>query len=121
MKYALVYTIALVMFLVYSGCQDSGTIQLENSIRGGIIKNARWGRVYLTNSLVPGESTGSIRVYDNSSFVDLPEENPVLFYMEVDGDLIYLETKESYRLNVDENLEIVIDDSTEVYNSLIVD
>lgn len=121
MKSIPVYIAALAALIITSGCQESGTIALENSIRGAVIKNVRWGKLYLANSLVPGESSGTIRVYDNTAFIDLPEENPVQFYMEVNGDLIYLETKESYRLNIDENLEIVIDDSTAVHNSLIDD
>lgn len=113
---------AIILPFLVVACDDPATIQVENAVRGGVIKNVRWGDVFLSDALLPGERSPKKRVYDNStSGVDLPEENPVVFYLEVNGDVVFLETREQFRLDINQHVDIIINDSTPVYNSLTDD
>lgn len=105
------------------GCQESpGRISVQNSIRGAIIKDVRWGDIFLTEDLLPGEKSQSITVYDAGDAgygVNLPAAFPIGFYMEVQGDRIYLQTRERYELDMDKVVDIVLSDSTAVVNPLL--
>lgn len=74
----------------------------------------------ITTQLLPGETSNAISVYDNSSYYDvsLPAKFPLKFYMELNGDKVYLQTRESYNLGKEEDITITIDDTTKVYNPL---
>ena len=101
-------------------CKDPSSIKVENSLSGAIIRNAEWGGVPIASQLLPGKTSTKINIYNNSYYdIDLPDRYPIEFYIDVDGDMIYLETKERFRLGVEENILIEISDTTEVINPLL--
>jgi hypothetical protein len=106
-----------------TGCEETAQIRVENSVSGAVIKEVRWGSVSLYNSsLLPGEKSFFSTIYDSpSGGIDLPEGNPVGFVMNVQGDEIFLETRDTFHLDVDDQLTIVIDDTTRVRNTAIPD
>ncbi len=104
------------------GCEKSGLINVRNSVSGATIQNVRWGDVLLSNQLLPGERSSTLRIYDDPDWgVDLPAEEPLRFYLNVGGDLIFLETRATYRLDEDQKVELTIDDTTAVWNSVVAD
>lgn len=114
---------ALLLCVAAIGCAEKpGKISVQNSIRGVVISDVRWGDIFITDQLLPGEASNSITVYDagdDSYGVNLPTAYPIRFYMEVQGDRIYLETRESYKLDVEEDIDVILYDSTRVFNPLL--
>ncbi|MCE5174263.1 MAG: hypothetical protein ABFC90_03400 [Bacteroidales bacterium] len=115
-----------VIFLIISvfvlvSCEEESTIQVKNMLSKAVIKNVEWGGLPISSQILPGQSSGKITVFEDESYYDinLPESNPIKFYIDLNGDLIYVQTKASYRLDVDDDLIIVIEDSTAVFNPLL--
>lgn len=101
--------------------EEPGKISVQNEIHGAVLKDIRWGDAFVTSELLPGEMSHDALVHDveNGYGVDLPAGNPIRFYMEVQGDRIYLQTREIYNLDVDTEVEVVLHDSTPVFNPLL--
>jgi hypothetical protein len=108
---------------VLTGCEKSAKIRVENSVSGAVLEQVRWGSVSLYGgALLPGQESFFSTIYDSPSHgIDLPEGNPVEFVMNVEGDRIFLETRDTFHLDVDDELTIVIDDTTRVRNTAIPD
>lgn len=86
-----------------------------------IINNVEWGGLPLTSKLLPGQASNKISIYEEDSYYDieLPESHPLKFYMELNGEKVYLETRESYNLGKGSDLVVTITDSTKVFNPLL--
>ncbi|MEA4839444.1 MAG: hypothetical protein VB110_00385 [Bacteroidales bacterium] len=115
-----------VIFLIISvfvlvSCEQESTIQVKNMLSKAVIKNVEWGGLPISSQILPGQSSDKITVFEDESYYDinLPESNPIKFYIDLNGDLIYVQTKASYRLNLDDDLILVIEDSTAVFNPLL--
>lgn len=113
-------TIGFALLLVLVACNKPSSIKVENKLPKVVLKNIQWGSMPITTQLLPGETSNAISVYDNSSYYDvsLPAKFPLKFYMELNGDKVYLQTRESYNLGKEEDITITIDDTTKVYNPL---
>lgn len=106
------------LFLIVS-CKPA-KIQVENNVSKTILKNIEWGGVPLSSSLMPGERSAKIEISDNGYYdIDLPDSYILEFVIDVNGDLIYLETVESFKLDHDDDKLFEITDSTEVTNPLL--
>lgn len=102
------------------GCHDPSSIKIKNNLSKAVIQNVEWGEVPVSSQILPGETSAKIKIYHNNYYdVDLPEKHQIKFYINVNGDKVYLETKERYKLDTDENITIEINDSTEVINPLL--
>ena len=115
MKYILS---ALVVFFLAS-CKDPSSIVIENNLSKAIILNAEWGGEPIAAQLIPGESSDKIE-FDFYSGFDFPESYAISFYLMVNGDMVYLETKEPVTIGEEENVVFSINDSTKVYNPLLL-
>lgn len=103
--------------LVFSSCMEKGKVQVQNKVHNVTLESISYGDVSIYYSLLPGEKSEKVTIWDlRESF---PMTHQLDFYMVGDGNRVYLKTKESYELNYDETLLIVITDSTEVINPLL--
>ena len=111
----------IISVFVLISCKEESTIQVHNMLSKAVIKNVEWGGLPISSQILPGQSSGKITVFEDESYygINLPESNPIKFYINLNGDLIYVQTKASYRLNVDDDIIIVIEDSTAVFNPLL--
>jgi hypothetical protein len=101
-------------------CHDPSSIKVKNNLSKAVIKNAEWGGVPISSQLLPGEISNKIKIYDNNYYdIKLPEKHQIKFYIDVNGDQIYLETKEHYKLDIEEDITLEINDSTAVINPLL--
>ena len=115
------YIIAAFM-LALLACNDPSSIEVENKLSNAVIRNVEWGGMPIASKLLPGESSAKISIYSDSYYgINLPEEHRLKFYVDVNGDMIYLETKEYIRLGVEQDLRIEINDETPVINPLLED
>ena len=87
-----------------------GKIRVQNNISQVVITNVQWGDTYLAYELLPGETSSKQKVSD------VPESNKIRFVMQANSQSIYLETEELYHLDHDDDLLIVLTDSTPVKN-----
>ena len=116
MKKATLLPIVLTVFILTS-CIESGTIQVENRVHNVRLENINFNDIPITYSLMPGQKSSKVRVSGYKD--DFPKAGQVEFIMTRDGNRVYLKTKASYLLNYDENLFIIISDTTEVENPLV--
>jgi hypothetical protein len=118
MRKAIIFIISALTLI---SCQDKSTIQVKNMLSKAIIKNVEWGELPISSQLLPGETSSKITIYEDDSYYDikLPESNPLKFYIYINGDLVYVQTKMSYKLGKEDHLLIVIDDTTKVFNPLL--
>ena len=100
----------LFCLFVLCGCREKAKIVIINELPNAIMKDVKRGSFSLSGSLYPGVSS-AIYTLEESDGVSFPKESIVSFYLD-------LETRQTYRLDKDEFLRIVIDESTPVYNPL---
>ncbi|NCA86438.1 MAG: hypothetical protein EOM83_12840 [Clostridia bacterium] len=101
--------IAILVVALVASCKP-GKIRVQNNISQVVITNVQWGDQYLAYELLPGETS------DKLSISDVPESNKIRFVMQANNQAIYLETEELYHLDRNDDLLIVITDSTPVKN-----
>ncbi|HAM99354.1 MAG TPA: hypothetical protein DCQ26_12170 [Marinilabiliales bacterium] len=118
MEKSLIIILSL-LFLI--SCYDPSSIKVQNKLPKTTLRNVEWGGIPLASQIITGETSTKIEIDAKNNYydIDLPEEHPLKFYIEVNGDLVYLETKEAIRLEIEDNLTIEINDSTPVINPLL--
>lgn len=106
--------IILISFFILESCHKPGEIQVQNNISAVKITDIYWGDNYLSNELLPGESSSIISIsnYDE----ELPATFKVRFKMTANNKSIYLETVDQFSLNEEEFLLITLNDNTKVAN-----
>lgn len=115
------YIIPLLIFVLATSCYDTSTIKVQNKLAKTTLRNVEWGGIPLATQIITGETSTKIEIDAKNNYYDieLPEEFPLKFYIDVNGDQVYIETKESFRLGIEDNITIEINDSTEVLNPLL--
>ena len=103
-------------FLIIS-CQEKGKIMVLNKLPNTKLENISFGDISVYYSLLPGETSTEVTVSDKKG--SFPKINQLEFYMERNGNKVYLKTKAKYSLNYGETLLITISDTTAVINPLI--
>lgn len=115
---SLLYTIiAICLILVFSSCDDEAEIKVTNKIGSVRLDNISFGEKGLINSLLPGESK-SFTLTERMDAVKFPMTDQIKFYMIKGDSRVLLYTKESFKLNKDQKLDIVITKDTEVINPM---
>lgn len=105
----------LVAIMLHS-CNKPGKIEIQNNISQVEISDVRWGDVSISYSLLPGETSQKITI--NKYTEELPASKSITFKMRANEMTVYLETKEEYLLKEDQDLLIILDDNTPVFNPL---
>jgi hypothetical protein len=98
-------------------CQEVGRIKVQNKLPNTKLDNISFGDISIYYSLLPGETSSEVTVSDSKR--SFPKINQLEFYMESNGNKVYLKTKKKYRLDSDETLTITVSDTTQVINPLI--
>jgi|APIni6443716594_1056825.scaffolds.fasta_scaffold536071_2 hypothetical protein len=111
--------ILLPLLILYS-CDKPSSIQIQNNLSKAVIRNVEWGGIPISSQLMPGEKSSEINIYDKDYYnIDLPASYVIKFYLDVNGDKVYLETKTKYTLEIEQHLLIEIDDTTQVINPIL--
>jgi len=101
-------------FLLISCHNETGTLKVENKVHNTKLENISFGNVSVYSTLLPGETSTEVIIKDKKE--SFPKINQLEFYMESNGNKVYLKTKNKYKLEAGENLLITISDTTEVIN-----
>ena len=108
----------LVLVLSFSSCYDKAKITIQNKVHNATLEQVSWDNHSVAGSLLPGEGN-TITVYEESNY-RFPKTSVVKFYLKREGNQVYLETKYSFTLDADDNILIVISDTTQVVNPLLI-
>jgi hypothetical protein len=117
MKKLIILSTVLAIFTLTSCDMETGTIQVENRVHNVRLESINFGQYQVSYSLLPGEKSNVIKITDYKE--DFPKTGPIEFIMTRDGNRVYLKTKMTYVLNYDEDILVIIADSTEVVNPLV--
>jgi hypothetical protein len=114
-----VKNIIFLLAIFFASCNKPSSIEVENNLTEAVITNMKWGDVPLASELLPGKTTGKVKIYEDSHYnLDFPEEFPLNFYLELSGDRVLLETRKTYKLGKEDDILISINDSLEVFNPI---
>ena len=112
-----------ILFLLFGcicllSCEEPelSTIEMQNNLPGTLLQDVQLGGFKIADSLLPGES-GSIAFTRNNPEIGV--ENTFSFNLNVDGDILFLETQELFVLREGQDIMIVIDEDTPVFNPLL--
>jgi len=106
--------IPVFILFMLSACMGEGTISVQNNVHNVKLESISWGDVSLYYSLLPGETSEEILIWNLRS--EFPMDHALEFYMVAEGNRVYLKTKTIYQLDIDDKLLIEINDTTEVVN-----
>lgn len=104
----------LLLVAIYSCENDTGKIKVQNNVHNVKLESVSWGDYSIAYSLLTGEKSDEITIEDKKG--TFPKINDVSFYMVNSGKRVYLKTKSKFQLDADQNLTIVITDTTAVFN-----
>lgn len=101
-----------IFILSFSSCYKPGKVQIENNISNVELIDVKWGDIYISYQLYPGETSEKIEITKQDE--KLPSKNRVTFKMRANLKTVYLKTEEEYMLDQDEELYIILNDDTKV-------
>jgi hypothetical protein len=87
-------------------------ITLKNNVSKVKIENINFGDYQISGALIPSETSKPKIVSDKKSA--FPKTGYISFYMTSNGNRVLLRTKEIFILDADKNLDVVINNDTEV-------
>lgn len=111
--------LSIIISLGLSSCKDDqveAVIRVQNKVHNVKLERVYWNNFQLAYSLLPGQTSNDYVIYDYPE--DFPKTDVAEFYMTADGNRVYLQTRQSYTLNAEQDLTIIIDDTTRVFNPL---
>jgi hypothetical protein len=76
--------------------------------------DVKWGDIYIAGELLPGETSSKITV--TSQEEKFPATHNISFVMSANDKYVYLETICEYTLDEDQDLLIILEDTTRVQN-----
>jgi hypothetical protein len=106
------FYISIFCALAFTSCQESAHISVQNRVHNATLESVNYGEYSITYSIYPGETSSKNTILDNKN--DWPKTSQLEFFMVRDGNRVYLKTIASYELNIDDDLLLIIADSTEV-------
>lgn len=109
-KFILVICIAF----IFQSCYKSAEIQVRNNISKVKIIDVKWGDNYIAGELLPGQTSSKITVTNHEE--KFPATHNISFVMFANDKYVYLETISEYTLDEDQDLLIILEDTTRVQN-----
>ena len=116
-KNILLHLLLLILVLMLFSCEEEAKITIQNNVHNATLEQISWDKYSIGHSLMPGVKSQKYTVYGHKN--DFPKTSMVKFYMKRNGNQVYLETKNTFTLNIDDDLLIIISDTTEVINPLL--
>ncbi len=106
-----------VLVFILSSCDHDAHITVTNEVSNVRIEKISYGDISLNNqALLPGETSAKKTIVDKWDNVKFPMHERLQFYMVSGTNKVFLMTKETYKLDEDQTLNIIINNDTEVVN-----
>ncbi len=96
--------------------KKEGYVTVQNKVHNTVLNQISWDNHFLGTSLLPGIKSQEATIIDKKE--SFPKNGVVKFYMQRGDNQVYLETKCSFSLDIDQHLLIVISDTTSVINPM---
>jgi hypothetical protein len=106
----------ILLLLALAACTESAKIQVQNNIHNSRMENINFGSYGIYSSLLPGETSDELTITELRK--EWPMRHYLEFYLVANNKQVYLRTQEMFTLDYDDELLIVIDDTTVVLNPL---
>lgn len=118
MKY---FILSAFTVLILNSCDYESSLRVRNLLSHAVVENVEWGGIPVTSQIIPGETCQKITIMEDEPYYDirLPSAFPLKFYINVNGDRVFVQTRKSYLLNKDDDLTIDLCDTTQVFNPLL--
>jgi len=98
--------------IMLSACSQQASIKVQNLVHNASLTDISYGNYGIAYNLYPGATSSEEIIYDD--LADWPKSEQFSFYMERDGNIVYLQTKYEFLLNAGDELLVVISDTTQV-------
>ena len=108
------FILVICISFIFQSCYKSAEIQVRNNISQVKIMDVKWGNIYIASELLPGETSSKITVTNYEE--KFPTTHNISFVMSANNKYVYLETISEYMLDEDQELLIILEDSTKVTN-----
>lgn len=105
---------AVLALLFATACTEKGTLVVTNKVSNAKIESISFDDYAIYGELLPGQSSDKLEIKELKD--KFPFTGQIKFYMSSGGNKVYLKTKQSFQLDYDQDLVIVISDFTEVIN-----
>ncbi len=107
--------------LLLTSCDSESSLRVRNQLPYAVVENVDWGGIPVSSQIIPGETSQKITIMENEMYynIHLPSAFPLKFYINVNGDRVFVQTRKSYLLNRDNDLTIDLCDTTQVFNPLM--
>ena len=105
----------LIIIVAFTSCNKPSTIEVQNDLPDASLKNIYWGEVPIAYEILPSETSGQVKIYEDAHYnLDFPEEFPLRFLLKIHGKEIQVQTVKIFILGKEDDLLITITDSTKV-------
>lgn len=112
MKYFAILALSIMLISCNEEEYDAN-FTVQNDVSGTTITQIYFSSNYIGSYLLPGQtSTSKFYGYEE----EWPKTGNISFVMQANQKQVYLVTKAQYTLNANDNLTVVISDTTEVMN-----
>ena len=111
---AKIILMTILVALIATSCREKGTVVVTNKVSNAKLESISFNDYAIYGSPLPGQSSDKLEIKELKN--KFPFTGPIEFYMTSGSKRVFLKTKESFYLDYDQNLVIVISDSTEVVN-----
>lgn len=98
--------------LILSSCEKTAKIRVKNLVHNAALESISFDDYSIGYSLYPGETAPKTLISDEKS--DWPKTAPIEFFMIRDNNRVYLKTRYGFTLDADDDLLVIIADTTEV-------
>jgi len=107
--------ILLITGLMLTSCNKTSDVKVLNAIDNVEIQSIYWGDIFISSSLLPGQTSSSVTI--EKSDKKLPASERLRFVMVANGKTVYLETEEMFHIEEEEDITLTLDDDTKVSNT----
>ncbi|GHS96408.1 hypothetical protein FACS189421_01460 [Bacteroidia bacterium] len=102
---------------LFISCENQAIVQVKNNVHNVRLDNISFSNVSIGSGVFPGETVEKT-ITDNYKEISFPVTSQLEFYMVKGDKRVYLKTKEFFKVDEDETLEISITDDTELINPM---
>ncbi len=112
-RFPLLLLVGLAVFSM--GCDNTEvSLTITNRLPNVELRDVIWEGRYISGGLLPGQTgTFESTCYSGKSD-DFPDEGPIEFRMALNGKVVFVKTKETFKLDCDQQLILEVNDSTEI-------
>ena len=104
----------IISLIFLSSCMGKGGVKVQNNIQQVTLQKVSWESFSIADTLNFGITSGEKQITDEKNY--FPKIGSVEFYMVSSGKRLHLKTQQTYRLENNGALLIILSDTTKLIN-----